>query len=358
MLTYDFLEMEPYFEDLDLSGMCDNMTGLLDRESVEQYAQYLVQEKRPFSLVICDLDNFKIINDVFGHSIGDKTIAFFSEILTEIYGDKGIIGRYEGDSFIVIIPDIVDYDGIWQVGYLALQYISQVRCELIEGRLLTYTVGLSRYTVDSDSLDDLYVMADKALYRGKLKGRNCFIIYLPEKHASIYRTTAQTDSMTTMSMHAKVASVLSDHGNLRHNIAYLLEYFVNQLMIDHMALQGKETVVLEKVHPLSDVKHFFYIPENLIESNLNDFGMCYINDYTSLEAMKQHAYIEELRSQGITASCNVRIAYNDVTYGYLRADSSAANGRIWQTSHMDLLVNLAGVIGLVLHYENITLEEL
>ena len=358
MLTYDFLELEPYFEDLNLDDMCDHMTGLLTREAVEQYAQYLVDENIPFSFLLCDLDNFKMINDSFGRAVGDKSIAFFAEMLTEMHGDKAIIGRYEGDSFLLVVPNVVDYDAIWQVGYLGLQYTSQTRCELIGNRLMTCTVGLSRFPLDAPSLEELFVTADKALYRGKLKGRNCFIIYLAEKHADIYKTTIQTDAMTTMSMHAKVASVLADHGNVSHNISYLLEYFVNQLMIDHMAIQIGGSIVLEKIHSLSDVKEFRAVPENLIGSNLNDFGLCYINDYTALETTKQYAFEDELKKQGITACCNVRISYGDKVYGYLRADSSAANGRIWQNSHMDLLVHLAGAIGMVLHYENLKLEDL
>ena len=166
----------------------DTLTGVLDRRTICDLCNKLIDNKYPFTFMIVDIDNFKSINDNHGHQIGDKVLATFADSFISNIGKKGYIGRYGGDEFIILYLDSTDYDSIYdflknlyfEKGVLNKKYkIDNLRI------FISATIGCSKYPVDSTDYDELFLKADKALYRGKQKGRNCFIIYLHEKHKNI-----------------------------------------------------------------------------------------------------------------------------------------------------------------------------
>ena len=144
MYTSEYLSRYPFFSDLletmSLPSIHDSLTGLIARPFILRFIQALIAEGRPFAAAIVDLDNFKSINDNYGHH------AFLDAMF------------FDGDVFR--------------------------RDRLIRGRTIfsTATVGCAVYPKDAGSFDELFALIDKLLYRGKSKGRNCFILYVPAKH--------------------------------------------------------------------------------------------------------------------------------------------------------------------------------
>lgn len=157
----------------------DALTNLYNRRSLFEYSSKLIglakREKSPLSLIMFDIDEFKNINDTYGHGVGDSVITLFADQLKQ--GRRSdIAARIGGEEFILVCPN-TDLDAAFNVA-------EQIRnvCETLsiktEKGLTGFTVsaGVSTLVFDEDNkIDDLILRADKALYQAKSMGRNSVI---------------------------------------------------------------------------------------------------------------------------------------------------------------------------------------
>ncbi len=336
----------------------DPLSTLYERQALVDFAQHLISKNVPFSLALIDIDNFKNINDLYGHTVGDKIITLISERLLEAYKDKGIVGRFGGDEFIVIVPEKVDYDEIWNLNRYVFGFIDDIQTELLPGRYITCTMGLSRFNQDGLTYDELIEKADKALYRGKMKGRSCFIIYLKEKHAHIKVYTQDESLETPMEQHNKIFTLLEQEENLAAGIKNLFQYLSDNFMFDHLALQDESQMLYSHVYTLSRTRKFAFIDNSLIKDKIDPkTSLFYQNDIRQLNGLKDRILIDECMNQGILSTFFAEVSYKDIVFGYLRCDSSSTI-RIWQNSHMNLLVTAVRAIGMFLYFKGLRLDSL
>lgn len=170
------------------AALHDSLTGLLARPYILRFIRQLIAEGTPFSLAILDLDNFKLVNDRYGHHIGDLLLSAVAETLEDCLGDAGFVGRIGGDEFLLVNLRDLSYDAAHRFFdgiYNGRQVFRRTyRLESVEV-YATATVGCTAFPQDAGSYDALFQLADKTLYRGKVKGRNCFILYVEQKHRDI-----------------------------------------------------------------------------------------------------------------------------------------------------------------------------
>lgn len=193
MYTAKDLNVYRYFrEDLSdtpISAVIDSLTGVVARAYILAFIKDLIAEKKPFTLGIIDLDNFKSFNDNYGHVTGDRVLTRIADDLVAFVGDRGLVGRYGGDEFLIVHFTGNDYNQIHD--FYTKMYSSNravFRRHLLIGDqnlFITATVGSACYPEDAEDYDSLFSKIDKTLYRGKFKGRNCFIIYVEEKHGHL-----------------------------------------------------------------------------------------------------------------------------------------------------------------------------
>lgn len=157
----------------------DQLTGLPNRrnfdETLKRQFKLAKRNKSPLSLIICDIDFFKIYNDTYGHQKGDDCLTSVAKIIGSIPvrpTDKAC--RYGGEEFTVILPDTNLQGGLLIAEKLRLAIFD--RNLKHEGSNITshitLSVGLSTYTGQYKTLEELLKSADEALYRAKEKGRN------------------------------------------------------------------------------------------------------------------------------------------------------------------------------------------
>lgn len=152
--------------------MTDHLTGLHNRQSIDQLWEREIQRSVRygdiFSVLLIDIDHFKRVNDNYGHLVGDELLFQFGQLLRSISRDTDHIGRWGGEEFVILIPntnlssavlmaeklrDTVDKFSFTTVGHL------------------TISIGLASYRNGMDQ-DELFMVADSALYQAKAKGRN------------------------------------------------------------------------------------------------------------------------------------------------------------------------------------------
>ncbi|MDZ7790829.1 MAG: sensor domain-containing diguanylate cyclase [Xanthomonadales bacterium] len=156
---------------LKVLSATDELTGLLNRRELLRQSQSIIaganRNQRPISVLVLDIDNFKQINDRWGHAVGDKVLEDLGRLLREHGRASDITARFGGDEFVCLLPD-TDTDAARVFADRLHQIVRQVDSA---GFKLTISIGLATETGDI-SFEGLFRKADKALYESKSTGRN------------------------------------------------------------------------------------------------------------------------------------------------------------------------------------------
>lgn len=162
------------------SAFVDHLTGLANRRRWDRVAGGAAEDRNAdpslpaFSLVLCDLDRFKRINDTFGHNVGDSVIRQFAQTLRLGIKGKDTAARYGGEEFALLLPQ-TETLGARHVAENIRQAFAAQAFVLTETQerigSLTASFGVAEH-VPGESLEDLAARADAALYRAKKNGRN------------------------------------------------------------------------------------------------------------------------------------------------------------------------------------------
>jgi diguanylate cyclase (GGDEF)-like protein/PAS domain S-box-containing protein len=147
-----------------------------------------LRQSRGLMLLYIDVDNFKEINDTFGHAAGDRVLETLSERLTRALPKESVVGRLAGDEFAVFLETASGpHDQHEQAASLARLLLAAVSRPLHVGEHeieLTVSIGVATCPQDADNVIDLIRNADAAMYHAKRAGRNCHVFYAPEMNAA------------------------------------------------------------------------------------------------------------------------------------------------------------------------------
>jgi diguanylate cyclase len=165
-----------------LKADTDALTGLSNRRAFERAlgaaAALADSSGEPLSLAICDIDNFKSVNDRFGHETGDRVLKFVGRILENHCGASGQVARFGGEEFVVLFSGLCE-DRAFELVDAARHDISGrniVKKETQEPMgSISFSAGIGTYAVARDS-SNLLRIADRALYAAKANGRNCVFL--------------------------------------------------------------------------------------------------------------------------------------------------------------------------------------
>ena len=161
----------------------DSLTGLLNRRAIESEVNKLLTDKIPGVFLMMDIDEFKYINDKYGHLTGDRTLVELSRIMELCFFRKDLIGRIGGDEFAVFMPGEYKEDMIKnKVGSLNSRFKQAGQQLGINGRLCV-TVG-AEFSRDTDSFQTLYEKADIAMRIGKKDWNKALNFYKPTMKTS------------------------------------------------------------------------------------------------------------------------------------------------------------------------------
>jgi len=189
-------------EEIRLLAFYDGLTGLANRmlfmDRLNQEISAAKRHGRTFALLFLDLDQFKLINDSFGHHIGDLLLKNVSETLQKCTRSSDtttgparnddsntLIARLGGDEFIVLLSDISEPENAAVVARRILKEMPTTHN--LDGRQVSVTssIGISVYPADGDEVEDLLKHADSAMYHAKQNGRNTYKFYKESLNAEV-----------------------------------------------------------------------------------------------------------------------------------------------------------------------------
>jgi diguanylate cyclase (GGDEF)-like protein len=161
-------------EETEYLSMTDPLTGIPNRRKLESIladeARRAARFDRQFSLLMVDVDRFKLVNDVYGHGVGDQVLIEVGErIRRSLRTDLDTVARFGGEEFTVILPE-TPRDGAMVVAEKVRRAIAAT--EFPDGLSMTVSVGVASRPEDGVTPDDLVRAADKALYEAKRSGRD------------------------------------------------------------------------------------------------------------------------------------------------------------------------------------------
>lgn len=170
----DHSEKKRYERELVHQATVDDLTGLYNRRHFMQMVQnQVIPDGLGLALLLFDIDDFKLINDTYGHLAGDQALVDFSNKILQVYQNKGIAGRVGGEEFAVCfftedrrtaLIEAEDFRTIMSDYTINLNEHDSIQ--------LTASIGISFTERSEVTFEDLYREADEALYRSKKSGKN------------------------------------------------------------------------------------------------------------------------------------------------------------------------------------------
>lgn len=340
MYTKEQLLKYSYFEDIlkvrDITSVVDSLTGLVSRRYIIGLIQSLIDNNVPFSLALLDLDNFKFINDTYGHKIGDGVLSGMSKDLIRYLGEYGIAGRYGGDEFLIINFRDRTYDdlksfymGLYSNYNVLRKNINLDTCE----PFITGTIGSAVYPTDASEYETLFNLVDKALYRGKTKGRNCYIIYVEEKHKGIKIKDLAGRGIYTI--FRDLSSKFDSEPVLSLKLKSMLDVLDDDMRISDLYYVGRDNIMKS-------------ISSNEIIGKVNELelltsdGIFTTNEIKDIK-FKSRSMFELCRDKEFETVLVTQIGLQDEIFGYLVC-AEPRNLRIWQDDEFAIMYFVSRMI--------------
>lgn len=162
------LEQKIKLDNIEEESLTDVLTGLKNRRYMENLKRKWLEEGQEFSAIIIDIDNFKLVNDTYGHQVGDKVLQFLSILMVETVPSEGFILRLGGEEFLILLPDR-DLEKATIIAEKLRQRIEETNSPT--GKPITISAGIGMY-IKGENYSDFLHRIDLALYAAKSNGRN------------------------------------------------------------------------------------------------------------------------------------------------------------------------------------------
>lgn len=189
--------VQEYNHRLEELSIRDPLTGLYNRRKFQEFLQYEIiratRHQRGFSVIMIDLDNFKYINDTFGHPIGDMVLKELTAMLAVELRKGDVLARMGGDEFAIILPETEACGGLLVANKLH-QALANKEFELPVGKIRsTASFSMVSFPEDGETEDEIYSAMDVVLYKAKTHGKNQVMTAESEEDRSMMTVFKQGD---------------------------------------------------------------------------------------------------------------------------------------------------------------------
>ena len=164
---------------LTINSTLDKLTSVYNRKYLEESLGFLIEgsymDNREFAVIMFDIDDFKGINDKYGHQVGDEVLVKLTKVVKNNIRKNDIIGRYGGEEFVILLPNL-DKNKAVNIAERIRDNVEEARI-LGEKRKVTISIGITMSNSERISREELIGRADQALYKAKHEGKNRCILW-------------------------------------------------------------------------------------------------------------------------------------------------------------------------------------
>ncbi|WIM05623.1 MAG: EAL domain-containing protein [Candidatus Nitricoxidivorans perseverans] len=189
-----------YTRDMEYYATRDPLTDLYNRRVFWELFEYEVaragRQGYSFALLVIDLDNFKLVNDGHGHTVGDRYLQALAHVVKQVLRPGDILARYGGDEFVILLPDVMQ-DMAVMVARRVMESVAALSLPISGGEHVSGSVsmGMAIFPLHAGNAKDLFLFADNMMYRAKSAGKNQIGIPGEEDVAAVFRDMTETTVM-------------------------------------------------------------------------------------------------------------------------------------------------------------------
>jgi diguanylate cyclase (GGDEF)-like protein len=197
-----------YTKDLEYYATRDPLTNLYNQRVFWELLEYEIgratRHQQRFALLVIDLDNFKSVNDTYGHHVGDQFLQEFAATLRHALRLEDVVARYGGDEFVAILPELAGDEA-----YAAAERLVAIASEVLAiapngGRAkASVSVGMAIYPDHADNKKDLFLLADNMMYKAKAEGKNRAVQPNDADIAEAFRRIGEKSQMVLQAIEQK-----------------------------------------------------------------------------------------------------------------------------------------------------------
>lgn len=177
----------------------DSLTGVLNRRLIRSLVEREIREVRrslhQSALMLLDLDDFKEINDTIGHNIGDQLLAQVAERLQEVIRESDVVGRLGGDEFVVLVSAIRDESDLVMIASKIQDALAEQFVIEDQSLFVGSSIGITLLPDDGETVDELFINADQAMYASKAQGKSRFSFFSHHLNADMQRRSQLTQAL-------------------------------------------------------------------------------------------------------------------------------------------------------------------
>lgn len=326
---------------------------VLNKRSITEYAKKsLLSASGQVHLIILDLDDFKVINDTYGHMFGDEVLIKSANIIKEVIGSSGIAGRIGGDELMIVLNRIESHAELRNMLRSIRTGIEWAYKNTNDDLHVTCSIGVATYPDHGDNYDKIFQLADRMLYIAKNKGKNRYVIYTPELHEKNTSVEKQADqSNTTENLRDDKTGVMQrlvneflirkivPYSEALKEIGYCFELDEIVMIYDDMKLCS----IWSHEGYLSDIRNNSYLSlERGIGDSFDKDQILAINGIFNLEE-KAPVLSKVLKERGIESALFYKMSKNGTTFGYIMF-AKKNRRQMWSEYDKTLLATIGKII--------------
>lgn len=292
--------LEKYY--LTISSTLDKLTGVYNRKYFEEALLLLLDSARientEFAVIMFDIDDFKGVNDKYGHQTGDETLFKLTREVKKCIGKRDIIGRYGGEEFILLLPDVNKEK--------AINIAEKIRNNIEEAKILgdkrdvTISIGITMSNYESLTNEEIIKRADQALYKAKYEGKNRCIFWKKDYGISINTNDDLTGIISgNATKDYNLALILKEVSNIVKNLGNKEEKIYKFVLKVMQAIECETATIfmvknkeIVNIYSKQRFKDGWYVVEKfnfkLIYDVIEEKKGIYLIDWESMDNYNQH----------------------------------------------------------------------
>lgn len=326
----------------------DSATGIYNKKAItdmitEEINKAAVENKnRQMYLMILDIDNFKSVNDSYGHYFGDEVIKSFADSLRMSVGGRGLVGRIGGDEFMVLLKDV----SVEEIRIMLKSMRKGLKMLLAQKQpeyLFSTSIGISQFSKDGTDFETLFKIADAALYIAKEKGKDRYIIYDYDKHGDILADMKHdiafgNEFMKPMAKYELAANIVMKVSLGQMKVMDVLSEIMDKLNIHGISIFAGNDMkcIYSTGHYKIKVENASYIYKDGYESRFDEYGINCVNNIASLTINFPEAF-GRLRDNNICSFVQMKTMGNDEQEYTFEFDIFGTNRRKWSDTDISML---------------------